>query len=192
MGLRTDCDFAFLWFCSLDFIERDYALEVVSFHRSGDVDLDGIPKHWPDYMNRDLRNLPRCWSQEDDANAHRHKFSGNLLAAFIRTQQASVYLERAREQAESDLRRVRELRKNYSDQSRLMVTTREAQKKAEERAGLLEAANVGLVQKVAELEEKIWAGEDRYKAEVDGVLVAMARLEEEIAFLRLILSLRLV
>lgn len=146
--------------------------------------MEGIPEHWPDYINRSLKNLPRCWSQEDDVNAHRHKFSGNLLAAFIRTQQASVYLERAREQAEFDLRRARELRKNYSDQSRLMVTTHEAQKKAKERVGLLEATNVGLMQRVAELEEQVRAGEDRCKAEVDGVRVAMARLEEEITFLK--------
>lgn len=117
-----------------DLTLKDFTPEVVNFLRSGDVGLECLPEHWSTYLGRAIRNLPRCYSKDDNANANRKKVTDKLYSALICTQQALVYLERACGQFESKIRKARELLKNYTDQSKLMISTREAQKKVEEKA----------------------------------------------------------
>lgn len=124
---------------------KDFSEEVVGFLQSGDVEV--LLKSWPNYLGRAMRNLPYCWSTDANKSVHRQSVMGNLYSALVWTQQALVFLERATSQSESELWKLREMRTNYYEQGKLIVSLGEARKKAEEKARLLESANSGLILK---------------------------------------------
>lgn len=116
-----------------------------------------------------VRDFPRCWSTDANNSAHRQKVTDNLYLTLVWAQQASVFLTRAIAQSESELRKERELRKNYAKQGKLVISLGEARKKVGEKVKVLESANVGLLLKVKKLEATLaQAGESEssHKEEV--------------------------
>lgn len=99
--------------------------EVVNFLHSNTSDVEGTPSSWPKYLSQAMRNLPRYWS----------------IDALVRSQQTSIYLELAAVQFDGELRRAKKMKKNYSDQGKLVISLTTTQEKVVEKIKVLEMAN---------------------------------------------------
>lgn len=83
--------------------------------------MEGVSESWSGYLDQTIRQVPRCWTQDDHASAQRQRVTGNLYASLVHTLKSALYLERACGQSESELRKLEESRKTVSDQSKSIL-----------------------------------------------------------------------
>lgn len=87
-------------------------MNVVDFLCSKEHDLLPFPSHWPQYLGQAMLDLPMCWSIEANNDTHSQKVHGHLFSALVRSQQTSIFLERAITQNNAELWK-KELRDHY-------------------------------------------------------------------------------